>query len=81
VFTTEGVHNFLEIAMKTDSQDFIGKMEGFAVQGIKGMFNVVGNSIYSFESSLGAAQNHQQRASAVRSEIRHEISKGLSVYF
>jgi DNA-binding phage protein len=77
----EGVHNFLDIAMKTDSQDFIGKMEGFVVQGIKGMSNIVRNSIYSFESSLEAAQNHQQCALAVQSEIQHEISEGLSAYF
>jgi hypothetical protein len=36
-FTTEGVEDFLEGAMKMDMQDFIGKMEGFAVQGVKGM--------------------------------------------
>ena len=36
-FATEGVENFLEGALKTDTQDFIGKMEGFAVQGVKGM--------------------------------------------
>jgi hypothetical protein len=35
-FATEGVDNFLEGAMKTDTQYFIGKMEGFAVQGVKG---------------------------------------------
>jgi flagellar hook protein FlgE len=35
-FATEGVEDFLEGAMKTDTQDFITKMEGFAVQGVKG---------------------------------------------
>ena len=52
-FATDGVEDFLESALKTDSQDFIGKIEGFAVQGIK-----------------GAAKNHQQRASALRADIR-----------
>jgi hypothetical protein len=35
-FATVGVKNFLEVVMKTDPQDFLGKMEGFAVQGVKG---------------------------------------------
>jgi hypothetical protein len=37
-FATEGVDDFMEGGMKIDSQDFVGKMEGFAVQGIKGLF-------------------------------------------
>jgi hypothetical protein len=37
-YATEGVNNFLEGAMKIDTQDFVGKMEGFAVQGVKGLF-------------------------------------------
>ena len=35
-FATAGVENFLEAVIKTDPQDFLGKMEGFAVQGVKG---------------------------------------------
>jgi hypothetical protein len=35
-FTTSGVENFLEGVLKTDTQDFLGKMEGFAIQGIQG---------------------------------------------
>jgi hypothetical protein len=35
-FTTDGIENFLEGAMKTDTQDFLGKMEGFAIQGVRG---------------------------------------------
>ncbi|RDB19669.1 hypothetical protein Hypma_013284 [Hypsizygus marmoreus] len=35
-FATEGVENFLEGTLKTDTQDFLGKMEGFAVAGVKG---------------------------------------------
>lgn len=37
-FATKGVEDFLESALKTDEQDFIGKMEGFAIQGVKGSF-------------------------------------------
>jgi len=36
VYETDGIENFLEGVMKMDTQDFVGKMEGFAVQGIKG---------------------------------------------
>jgi hypothetical protein len=35
-FATAGVENFLEGVLKTDPQDFLGKMEGFTVQGVKG---------------------------------------------
>jgi hypothetical protein len=35
-FATPSVEHFLEGVMKTDTQDFLRKMEGFAVQGIQG---------------------------------------------
>jgi hypothetical protein len=35
IFLTSGVENFLEGVMRTDMQDFLGKMEGFMVQGIQ----------------------------------------------
>ena len=41
VFTTPGVENFLEGTMKIDTQDFLAKMEGFAVQGIHGLKNSI----------------------------------------
>ena len=37
-FTTEGIDNFMASAMNINDQDLIGKMEGFAVQGMKGSF-------------------------------------------
>ena len=36
-FSTPGVKNFLDTVMKIDQNDFLGRMEGFAVQGMKGM--------------------------------------------
>ena len=30
-FVTAGVENFLESTTKTNTQDFLGKMEGFAI--------------------------------------------------
>ncbi|KAG6875862.1 hypothetical protein C0992_001988 [Termitomyces sp. T32_za158] len=59
-FATSGVENFLEGTMKTDTQDFLGKMEGFAVAGVR-----------------GAAQNHKQRISQIRGDIRNLINVKL----
>ncbi|KAG1887718.1 hypothetical protein F4604DRAFT_1570639, partial [Suillus subluteus] len=36
-FTSEGVEKFMGSVMGIDNQDFVSKMEGFAVQGIKGV--------------------------------------------
>jgi hypothetical protein len=41
-FVTEGVENFLEGVMKTDTQHFLSKLEGFAIQGIKGLNTHIG---------------------------------------
>ncbi|KAG1722922.1 uncharacterized protein EDB91DRAFT_1240165 [Suillus paluster] len=35
-FATEGVHDFMESVIGIDNQDFVSKMEGFAIQGMKG---------------------------------------------
>ncbi|KAG2155232.1 uncharacterized protein EDB93DRAFT_1101805 [Suillus bovinus] len=35
-FATEGVHEFMGSVMNIDDQDLVSKMEGFAVQGMKG---------------------------------------------
>jgi hypothetical protein len=35
-FSTEGVEEFLETGLKMDTQDFISKLEGFAVRGVQG---------------------------------------------
>jgi hypothetical protein len=37
-FATEGVQTFMGSVMGIDGQDLVSKMEGFAVQGIKGLF-------------------------------------------
>ncbi|KAG1867507.1 hypothetical protein C8R48DRAFT_599185 [Suillus tomentosus] len=36
VFATQGVDNFMDTVMGIDNQDLVSKMEGFAVQGMKG---------------------------------------------
>jgi hypothetical protein len=80
-FATEGVDNFLGGVFNTDVQDFLGKMEGFAISGVKGMlFN---NACWPFpieELNIGVAANHAQHISLVRSEIRNIINQGLSSY-
>jgi hypothetical protein len=35
-FATEGVERFLPDVMKVDPQDFMGRLEGYAIQGLKG---------------------------------------------
>jgi hypothetical protein len=35
-FATEGVEQFLLDTMKVDPQDFMGRLEGYALQGLKG---------------------------------------------
>jgi hypothetical protein len=35
-FATEGVEEFMSSVMNINNQDLISKMEGFAVQGMKG---------------------------------------------
>jgi hypothetical protein len=39
-FSISGVENFLEGVMRTDMQDILGRMEGFAVQGIQGIIQI-----------------------------------------
>jgi len=36
-YATEGVEHFISEVLKIDNTDFIRKMEGFAIQGLKGM--------------------------------------------
>jgi hypothetical protein len=77
-FATKGVEDFLEHGLKTDEQDFIGKMEGFAIQGVKGLFFFF-QSWYFFTVNvpIGAAKNHQQRVSSLRADVRSQIQEGL----
>jgi len=35
-FSTEGLNDFIEQVFHVDNQDFVARMEGFAVQGLKG---------------------------------------------
>ena len=35
----DGIDNFMDTVMGIDNQDFLLKMEGYAIQGIKGLFH------------------------------------------
>ncbi|KAG1799830.1 uncharacterized protein HD556DRAFT_1230959 [Suillus plorans] len=61
-FATEGVQHFMNSVMGIDNQDLVSKMEGFAVQGMK-----------------GAATNHKQQVSEIRSKIRDIINTKLQL--
>ena len=78
-FTTDGVDNFLEGALRTDTQDFLGKMEGFTIQGVKGM-NVACKfiDIFLLTFFIGSAKNHKQHVSAARANVRDLMGEGLS---
>jgi hypothetical protein len=36
-FSTERLENFLPLVLNIDEQDFVGKLEGFALQNLNGM--------------------------------------------
>ncbi|KAG1782890.1 hypothetical protein EV702DRAFT_932728, partial [Suillus placidus] len=61
-FATEGVQHFMGSVMGVDNQNLVSKMEGFAVQGMK-----------------GAATNHKQQVSAIRSKIRDIVNTKLKL--
>ena len=49
-FATEGVEHFLDNVLKVDNADFIGKMEGFAVQGLQGKSGLSRLYLYEYPS-------------------------------
>lgn len=78
-FATDGVDNFVRDTLKTDPQDLLAKMEGFAIQGVKGTLVYIRiPDLNSLIFIVGAARNHQQRVSGVRANIRNEVTEGLS---
>jgi hypothetical protein len=62
--------------MNLDMTDIISKMEGYAVQGIKGVYIIntfVKNTYPRSNILLGSAQNHATRVAHIRSVIREMI--------
>ena len=47
-YATEGVEHFVSEVLKMDNTDFVGKMEGFAVQGLRGMPRFKHDNILTF---------------------------------
>ena len=39
-FTTPGVEDFLPSVLKLDKLEFLARMDGYAIQGLKGMYTV-----------------------------------------
>ncbi|KAF8344861.1 hypothetical protein F5887DRAFT_841822, partial [Amanita rubescens] len=60
-YATPGVDKFLESGLKVDEHEFIAKMEGFALQGLKG----------------STTSNYKQEISKKRTAIRTEIIEQL----
>ena len=79
-FATEGVGEFMTSVMNIDNQDFVGKMEGFAIRGIRGGFYFWPLRC-STDVMTGAAKNTQQRCSELRASIRQVITEKLRELF
>jgi hypothetical protein len=81
LFATPSVENFLEGVMKTHTQDFLGKMEGFAIQGIQGkpmIYIILVCHLSQLTYMTGAAKNYKQRISSMHMDIRSIINDNLS---
>ena len=65
--------------MKIDEHEFIAKMEGFALQALKGMHSI---EIWTHinQITLGITSNYKQEVSTHRTAIRAEINKQLRKY-
>ena len=63
--------------MRIDDQDLVSKMEGFAVQGVKGDFWFLFPSIEVSNYNLGVADNYQQHISEVWGAIQGIINAKL----
>jgi hypothetical protein len=75
-FATAGTDEFLESVFKIDEHNFLARMEGFAIQGLKGELNV--NKIFPiYEDLEGTADNYKKTLSKRRAEIRAEILQQL----
>ena len=76
-FVTKGINKFMEEVMNIDKQDLISKMEGFAIQGIKGLLSILNIILLLLALYPGAATNHKACVSGVQSAIREIINKKL----
>jgi hypothetical protein len=80
-FATPSIGNFLKGVMKTDIQDFLGKMEGFAIQGIQGkpmIYIILVHHLSQLTYMTGAAKNHKQQISSMHTDIWSIINDNLS---
>jgi hypothetical protein len=78
-FATEGVERFLLDVQKVDPQDFMGRLEGYAIQGLKGKAATEHVWFEKYSHVTGAAVNAKARVSAARTTLRQDINTGLGM--
>jgi hypothetical protein len=75
------VERFLLDVFKVDPQDFMGRLEGYAIQGLKGNARVKTHPLLQAEDKLtGSARNAKARISAARTELRLDINAKLGEF-
>jgi hypothetical protein len=80
-YNTPGISGFMETTLKMDRTDFLGKMEGFSLQGLKGTWLNSSRCLSTINQlPSGSAKNRQQRVSQLRSQIRQMMNTKLSTY-
>ncbi|KAF8327672.1 hypothetical protein F5887DRAFT_827391, partial [Amanita rubescens] len=60
-YATPGVEKFLEAALKIDEHEFIAKMEGFALQALKGITSNYKQEVSTHRGAIRAEINNQLR--------------------
>ena len=79
-YVTHDGENFLQGTFKINKQDFIGKMEGFSIQGLSGMLlHLAASFTHNPNHPLDAASNYKQHISALHGETHSLILNGLSL--
>ena len=79
-FATEGVQDFMGATMGIDKQKIMSRMEGFALQGVKGLFHSVflfSVHLFLLSLPLGAALNHRQLITQAHLAIHDIINRKL----
>lgn len=77
-FATTGLDNFLKDALKLDDHELLARMEGFAIQGLKGTVLTFCTPVYAvYRNYIGTAGNYKKMVSTCRAENRAEILNQL----
>ena len=79
IFSTDRLNDFIEQVFHIDNQDFVTRVEGFAVQGLKGTLIVHIQTYYirsNCAHNLGAGKSHT-KLTELRSAVRNVINQKL----